>query len=215
MKLLRDVESHFRQPVVCKIVGRLATEEGGRANETVTADGTPLISLDAELGTTETEIAHELFHLQLKEKGFQQGFSIEVPPDVSRASLGVAVTSLSSLIEHRLFYPQMRKMGFDPSENYRKEVEEHIERDQPPPSVGNHPELLAVDYAIVALTSNDQALTKRVRAWYRKHGWLAQLKKGEELVRYLAALDPNTPEKKKVALAACLRIVYDQEITIS
>jgi len=211
--LLQDVERRFEKPVQCRIVTNLAQGEGGRASEELEADGTPLIKLDSTLGRSETEVVHELFHLQLRAQGFPQDFATTIPPGVDVKILRRAALNISGMLEHRLFYSSMRKMGLEPTKAYREELESHIAQDQPPP-YANHPELLAVDYAVVVLVVNDPSLKQKVGAWYERHGWQDAMNRGKRLVSYVLQENPNTPDKKRVALAGCLETVFGDKFEI-
>ena len=211
--LLQDVERRFGKPVHCRIVTNLAQAEGGRASEELEADGTPLIKLDSMLGRSETEVVHELFHLQLRARGFPQDFATNIPPGLDVKILKMAVLNISGMLEHRLFYPSMRKIGLEPTKAYREELESHIAQDQPPP-YASHPELLAIDYAVVVLVINDPSLRQKVGTWYERHGWQDALNRGKRLVSYVLQENPNTPDKKRVALAGCLETVFGDKFEI-
>jgi hypothetical protein len=194
-------------------VTNLAQAEGGRASEELEADGTPLIKLDSTLGRSETEVVHELFHLQLRARGFPQDFATNIPPGLDVKILKMAALNISGLLEHRLFYPSMRKIGLEPTKAYREELESHIAQDQPPP-YASHPELLAIDYAVVVLVINGPSFRRKVESWYERHGWQDALNRGRRLVNYVLRLNPNTPDKKRVALAGCLETIFGDKFEI-
>jgi hypothetical protein len=85
MTLLRDVERRCGRPVRCQTVSNMQNAEGGIALEKVASGGTPTVTLDIFSGKTETSFVHELFHLQLRARGFPQDFSFHLPPGVHRA----------------------------------------------------------------------------------------------------------------------------------
>jgi hypothetical protein len=144
-------------------------ELGALGSSHVTSDGTPEVILDMYEGKTEENLVHELFHLQLRAKGFPQHFRVKSPPNADKKEVFQELAEqLGSLVEHRLFYPQMRRMGFDPTREYRKDLEISMSRDK---LFGVPlPEKRIVDYAEISLLVGDPDLTKRVEKWYLTRG---------------------------------------------
>lgn len=212
--LLHYVEHRFAKPVRCELATNLAQSEGARANERLDVDGTPVVRLDSGSGRTETEVVHELFHLQLRALGFPQDFAITVPPSIDGNILQLAARDISAMLEHRLFYPKMRQMGLDPTKAYRDEVENHIAHERPPSYSSRYPQLLVIDYATVLLVINDPPLTRRMRMWYAQHGWQDALRRGRNLANYILRLNPDTPPKMRTALSESLKTVFNDTIEI-
>ena len=209
LALFRDVEGRLGKSIRCET----HLEFGILGASEVAADGTPEIVLDRYRGKTEENLVHELFHLQLHAKGFPQRFQVNVSRNANRQLVQQLAEQLGSLIEHRLFYPQMRGMGFDPTLQYREGLEALLSEDKlygPPPSAKR-----AVTYAEVSLLIQDPATTRRVEAWYARHRWTAQLRRGKRLVHYLTTFNPDTPEKKRTAVAAGLAIVLGRNIELT
>ena len=209
LALFRDVESRLGKAIRCET----HLEFGILGASEVAADGTPKIVLDTYQGKTEENLVHELFHLQLHAKGFPQRFQVSASRNTNKQLVQQVAEQLGSLIEHRLFYPQMRGMGFDPTGQYRQGLEALLSEDKlygPPASAKR-----AVTYAEVSLLMQDPAITKRVAAWYARHGWTDQLSRGKRLVHYLATFNPDTPEKKRTAVGAGLAIVFGHSFDLT
>jgi hypothetical protein len=209
LALFRDVESRLGKTIRCET----HLEFGILGASQVAADGTPEIVLDRYQGKTEENLVHELFHLQFRAKGFPQRFQVSVSRNTNKQPVQQVAEELGSLIEHRLFYPQMRGMGFDPTRQYREGLEALLSEDKlyGPPAAAKR----AVTYAEVSLLIQDPAITKRVEAWYARQGWTDQLRRGKRLVHYLATFNPDTPEKKRIAVGAGLAIVYGRSFDLT
>jgi hypothetical protein len=202
LALFRDVESRLGKTIRCET----HLEFGLLGASHIAADGTPEIVLDRYEGKTEENLVHELFHLQFNAKGFPQRFQVSASRKTNKQLVQQVAEQLGSLIEHRLFYPQMRGMGFDPTQQYREGLEALLSEDKlygPPASAKR-----VVTYAEVSLLIQDPAVTRRVEAWYVRRGWTDQLSRGKRLVHYLATFNPDTPEKKRTAVGAGLAIVF-------
>jgi len=202
LALFRDVEGRLGKTIRCET----HLEFGILGASDIAADGTPEIVLDTYAGKTEENLVHELFHLQLHAKGFPQRFQVSAARKTNKQLVQQVAEQLGSLIEHRLFYPQMRGMGFDPTRQYREGLEALLSEDKlygPPASAKR-----IVTYAEVSLLIQDPAISRRVEAWYARRGWTDQLSRGKRLVHYLATFNPDTPEKKRAAVAAGLAIVF-------
>ena len=209
LTLLHDVETQLGRRIRCET----HMEFGILGASDVAADGTPEIVLDTYEGKTEENVVHELFHLQLRARGFPQRFRVTSLGSANTVLVQQVAEQLGSLIEHRIFYPQMRQMGFDPTLQYRSALETWMSHDKLyGPSV---PAKRIVNYAEVSLLIHDAALTTRVEEWYARHQWVGQLNRGKRLADYLSTSNPDTPQKKRIALAACLAIVFGHKLDVT
>ena len=211
LALFHDVEGRLGKSIRCET----HLEFGILGASDVAADGTPEIILDTYAGKTEENLVHELFHLQLHAKGFPQHFQVSVKSPRTRNTELVqqVAEQLASLIEHRLFYPQMWRMGLDPTLQYRKGLEALLSQDKlygAPVSSKR-----SLTYAEVALLIHDPALTRRVEEWYLRRGWSDQLNRGKRLTHYLMTFNPDTPEKKRTAVGAGLAIVFGRNFGLT
>jgi hypothetical protein len=209
LALFHDVEHRLGKTIRCET----HMEFGILGASDVAPDGTPEIILDTYEGRTEENLVHELFHLQLRAKGFPQHFKLRSPRTANNELVQQVAEQLASLVEHRLFYPQMRRMGFDPTLQYRKALENWLSQDKLYSTAV--PEKRTVSYAEVSLLIQDPVLTRRVEEWYVRQGWTDQLSRGKRLTHYLVTFNPDTPEKKRAAVAACLEIVFGRQFDLT
>jgi hypothetical protein len=209
LTLFHDVETRLGKAIRCET----HLEFGVLGASDVGADGTPEIVLDTYEGKTEENLVHELFHLQLHAQGFPQHFRVRSARAANRERFQQVAEQLGSLIEHRLFYPQMRRMGFDPTGQYRIALENSLSQEK---LYGTpRPATRTVSYAEIALLIHDPALTRTVEKWYLRHGWTDQLSRGKQLARYLAVFNPDTPAKKRTAIMTCLEIVFGHKVEVT
>ena len=209
-KLLNDVQKGLAMPVHCSLRKHLESAEGASATSGI-SDGQPWIELDESAGRTEADVVHELLHLKLKARGFPRDFVVHAPAGVDPELVRLAAGQIFSLLEHRLMFPEMRRMGFDPVRRYRKEVEAYMRGTPLPSSVVLFPELQTIGYAHVVLLIGDATLTRRVEKWYVEEGWRQQLVRGRELVSYIQNANPATAEGEKNSLLVCLEEVFDRK----
>ena len=209
LSLFHDVENRLGKAIHCET----HLEFGILGASDVADDGTPEIVLDTYEGKTEQNLVHELFHLQLRAKGFPQRFQVKSPASINSALVQQVAEQLGSLIEHRLFYPQMRQMGFDPTQQYRDGLDAMLSQDKlygAPVSAKR-----TVNYAEISLLIHDPSLTSKVEKWYKRHGWTDQLNRGQRLVQYLTTFNPDSPEKKRTAVEAGLVIVFGRKLEVA
>jgi hypothetical protein len=211
LQLLQDVEHKLAHPVQCQTSPDLSIKKGASAHSEVAPDGVGVITLDIFRGKTESNIVHELFHLQLRTQGFSQKPRFDALPNTDDNQLTMTVMRMGDLIEHRIFYPKMRRMGFDPTADYRKEVESAL-------SSGTYgvqlPETMSVNYAMVRLLINDPKLTQRVETFYVHQGLIQALTRGKKLVSYLLTSNPDTAPKKRKAVSDGLQIVFARNLNV-
>lgn len=209
LELFHDVETRLGKAIRCET----HMEFGTLGASDVGVDGTPEIVLDKYEGRTEENLVHELFHLQLRARGFPQRFRVKAPRTSHAEFVQTIAEQLASLIEHRLYYPQMRQMGFDPTLQYRQALETWMSQDKLYGS--SVAAKRTVNYAEISLLIHDPALNRRVEEWYARHGWNDQLSRGKKLTQYLTTFNPDTPAKKRAAVPACLEIVFGRKFAVT
>jgi hypothetical protein len=208
-RLRKEVESKFGKSVNCKAIAGLRATTGDYAKARVYADGTPWVLLDKSQGAGPDDIAHELFHLKLTAEGFTSYAVQPAPPDIEPAVLLWVVKELSDLLLHRLFFPQMRSMGFDPTAKQRRNVELMMQQDR---SLSNSA-YGAVHYVEDSLLVNDNAFSQRVDNWYRRSGWTQELAKGKAMEASILSHNPRRPRQIQRELLACLNILFGNKFT--
>jgi len=133
VRLKQQVEKMYGESVECHAVPGLDQSAGDFAKISFgSSDGkcVPMISLDAERGIHEIDVTHELEHAELAAEGFP--LLLPIPPvGVDGKQLSYAVRILRDLLEHRLMYPRMRMLGFDPAARGRRAIDAAIVHPKP------------------------------------------------------------------------------------
>lgn len=220
--ILETVEHEFGKPVVCEITD--STGDYGNSNAivlslgprpTVRGDGSklgiPVIVLNKSPWRTDSEILHELFHLDLIAHGFPADIGIRaIPPGTDRTSLATVGPILKEGIEHHIFYPRMRSMGFDPDRIYRDELETALSASNIS-GWNQNPMLRSVHYAYAAVTIADARFMRDVDAAYRMKGWGNNLAVGRRLKDAVLSTKLTTGDGEAKALITCLNILFDNQ----
>lgn len=127
-RLLKEVEQHYGRPVREELVHDWEPNRVGEAR--VSKDGTPIIRMNAGARFVEVDVVHELLHLKWRAMGFE---SPELSGPLARANahyFQYVAFSLFDPLVHKLFYPAMRKMGFEPNAAQREAIKQAIRNDR-------------------------------------------------------------------------------------
>jgi len=161
---------------------------------------------------TEAVIGHELLHLRLRARGYPLFlFAPEVQTkhgpaeDVEQPN----VNDLVSMIEHRVFAPEMRRTGFDrliDLTNYLDSARRARGRADGQAEVLN--------YARAALEWDDPALLGELTKIYQANRWTRALAGGRRLAETIRAADPQTPSQVTALFLRCLPILYRAEFRV-
>jgi len=169
---------------------------------------------------TETEIAHELFHLQLRATCYQENVRAVLvervsqrypwPSDAPEPDIKDAAHLLLDIIQqHRVFYPKMRKMGLDPSKSLRQDLESAM-RDNTLST-----DQVALAYVDIALTTSDTSFLKKYESWAKNSGHRGELEKGEKITHQILAApqlydDPGVAAK---TIYSCFQTLWSRPPT--
>jgi hypothetical protein len=155
---------------------------------------------------TEAVIGHELLHLRLRARGYPLFlFSPEVKTlkgpaeDVEQPN----VNDLVSMIEHRVFAPEMRRTGFDKLidlTNYLASARRQRG------AADGQAEIL--NYARAALEWDNPRLLDELTKIYRANGWTRSLAGGRRLTEIIRASDVQTPAEVSALFLRCLPVLY-------
>jgi hypothetical protein len=154
------------------------------------------------------DIAHELFHLKLIAEGFPF-YSFQPPPDVDQTMFMFAAGALTDVLEHRLFFPQMRSMGLDPTTKQRRDLELIMHQDD---KGWNNPIYAAIHYLEHALQDNNDALVEKIDGWYRRRGWTQALDLGKKMKALILLHNPRTARQIQWELRACLNLLFGNKV---
>lgn len=160
----------------------------------------------------EAVIGHELLHLRLRARGYPLFlFGPEVKTkrgpaeDVEQSN----VNDLVSMIEHRVFAPEMRRTGFDKLidlTNYLDSARRLRGRAEGQAEVLN--------YARAALEWDNPALLDQLTKIYQANRWTRSLADGRRLAETIRVANPQTPSEVAALFLRCLPILYGAEFRV-
>lgn len=216
-KLRKETERELGQPIFCIVQAGLRVSTNGNLAEGRPINGKPYIVIDQD-HVTQVEVAHELFHWKLGAEGAPLSFDVRTPQDLNPKIVAGAVGLLLNLMEHRLFFPMMRAMGFDPAASLHDAVVymmsvPNFQFRATTPEVAR---LYAVAYYIqcVALI-NDRSFTKQYSGWLEKTGRSEAAATGAHIASSIVRANPRTANQMKKELAKDLTVLFGDEFTPS
>lgn len=195
-----------------EVVDRVGTTE-------ITKDGTPIIKVDDSIDPKdelriERIVAHELLHLRFRGKRFPL-FTFNGPSRLVNKFnfyLATARHAIRNGIEHWMFAPDMRRMGFDPSAELKRGFD--ILKQQAKPGYGDDI-LLALNYFRALLEYDDPKLLSELRSFYLEHQWGKMIESGEKLAALVLAAKPQTPDDVKATFLQCLNVILGKSLRFS
>ena len=177
------------------------------AEAIVTDDGTPVIRIRESVAPTEVRVAHELLHLQMVSEGF--AYSIE--PRFHWA--GVTLENLALFnrtaevvhngILHWMFYPKLRAMGVNPSEEFRTELSQTFFIGAALDDTMTEQDL-ALNFFKASLEIDDPQITERLAAHYVANGWQGPLDTGRSMAELVVNGRPDSPQREVDLFLACM-----------
>ena len=161
---------------------------------------------------TEAVIGHELLHLRLRARGYPLFL---FAPDVKTVK-GPAedveqpnVNDLVSMIEHRVFAPEMRRTGFDrliDLTNYLESARRLRGSEDGQAEVLN--------YARAALEWDNPTLLEELAKIYRANRWTRSLAEGRRLAETIRSANVQTPTEVTALFLRCLPVLYGAEFRV-
>jgi len=162
---------------------------------------------------TEAVIGHELLHLRLRARGYPLFlFGPEVKTkhgpaeDVEQSN----VNDLVSMIEHRVFAPEMRRTGFDKLIDLTNYLDSARRRRGSPDGQAE-----VLNYARAALEWDDPALLDQLTKIYQANRWTRSLAEGRRLAETIRAANAQTPSQVTALFLRCLPILYGAEFRVA
>lgn len=161
---------------------------------------------------TEAVIGHELLHLRLRARGYPLFlFAPEVQTmkgpaeDVEQPN----VNDLVSMIEHRVFAPEMRRTGFDKLIDLTNYLESARRQRGSPDGQAE-----VLNYARAALEWDNPTLLDELTKIYQANRWTRSLAGGRRLTATIRAAGVRTPAEVNALLLRCLPILYNAEFRV-
>jgi hypothetical protein len=131
--------------------------------------------------------------------------ALNVDPAQIKEVMAVYTANLYSPLEHMLFYPEMRKMGYEPSEKAVSPTREHLlGRAQAPTELDNLN--LAINYLTIFLEfrPQDREVIEKI---YRERRWDQAVLDGKKLRDIAQQSVPMTADSIVVAFARCMTVL--------
>ena len=197
-RLLRRVEEACGK----SLVARRASLATNMAEAGIRADGTPIIEVHPGVAVTEELLVHELSHMELQIERFPAVF-FWGPPDVTSDTtlLGWLRSNVLDVIQHRVFYPRLRRMGYTPDVARIEEIRLIIERGT---FVGvvSTADLASRYFRIVMEVANTKVISS-VTEWYRDRGWSGALALADDAYAGVRTIVEWTPQAELEAFITC------------
>jgi hypothetical protein len=213
-KLWHEVEARYGRSVRSE----RALELEVNAEAVVADDGTPVIRIGESVAPTEVRIAHELLHLQMVSEGF--AYSIE--PRFSSGSVtpeNLALFRRTAEVVHNgilhwMFYPKLRAMGMNPSEEFSGQLAETFfsraaaadamtERDR------------ALNFFKASVEIDNAETPERLAANYLTSGWKEPLDTGRAMAESVTAGRPDSPQREVDVFLACMNRLFKETVAFS
>jgi hypothetical protein len=210
-KLWHEVEAGYGRSVRTERPRELEAN----AEAVVRDDGTPVIRIRESVAPTEVRIAHELLHLQMVSEGF--AYSIEprfnagsVTPE-NLALFRRTAEVVHNGVLHWMFYPKLRSMGMNPSEEFSGQLTETFfvraatltEQD------------LALDFFKASVEIDNPEIPERLAANYLARGWQGPLDTGRAMAELVTTSRPDSPQRELDVFLACMNRLFKETAAFS
>src|SRR5688572_11317336 len=213
-KLWHEVEARYGRSVRTERPPELETN----AEAVVTDDGTPVIRIRESAAPTEVRIAHELLHLQMVSEGF--AYSIE--PRFSAGSVtpeNLALFRQTAEVVHNgvlhwMFYPKLRSMGMNPSEEFGRQLAETFFTGAAAGDAMTEQDL-ALNFFKASIETDDPVILERLAAHYLRSGWQGPLDTGRAMAELVTNSRPDSPQREVDVFLACMNRLFKETVAFS
>ncbi|MDT5269666.1 MAG: hypothetical protein QOH49_1852 [Acidobacteriota bacterium] len=217
---LSEVESRLGKEVYAEFAELDPENAGGDytlGTSYLTRAGVGVVRVDESFRSrgdklTEAVIGHELLHLRLRARRYPLFL---FAPDVKTLK-GPAedveqphVNDLVSMIEHRIFAPEMQRTGFDKLidlTNYLGSARRLRGSEDGQAEVLN--------YARAALEWDDPRLLEELTKIYQANNWSRSLADGRRLTETIRSSNVATPDEVTALFLRCMPILYGAEFRV-
>jgi len=227
INLVRTVENLYGKPLCVALYenksncGNLTDQTVGDpyGSASVSLEGSPVILL-AEKGRNESTLVHELFHLKLTAEGYptlEYHVEYNLKPDV----VNLIVSIVSTALEHRVFYGEMRKMGLDPDELERRELNDLISGKTASTAVVSDVQVKnrAAGYFRTAMECGAickrEKTIDRLTSWYEAKGWGESLTAARQLIDLVESKPTSSPKTLTETTFACVSKLLTGQVVIT
>ena len=187
-----------------------------QAQSSIEPDGTPVVRINTSRGVTERTIVHELFHLKLRAEGFPSPVFDRRQPEVANLNIESLWNMLRDPIEHAIFFPKMRELGYDPDADVRADLEKAMrDGDFADPAPLSKQDFLTLLYFKALLEVTDTELLSRLNGWYSAKGWTRAIEIAEKLKQAVTDSPLQTRQQQIDAIVGCLNILFEDSFAFS
>lgn len=217
---LEEVEGKLGKEVYAEFAELDPADAGGDftlGTSYLTSSGVGVLRVDESFRgrgerLTEAVIGHELLHLRLRARGYPLFlFAPEVKTlrgpaeDVEQPN----VNDLVSMIEHRVFAPEMRRTGFDKLIDLTNYLDSA--RRQRGAADG---QAEVLNYARAELEWDDPRRVEELAKIYRANGWTRSLADGRRLAGVIRSANVQTPSEVTAVFLRCLPVLYGAQFRV-
>jgi hypothetical protein len=215
---IKYIEAYLNgRPIECQLLQDVTNgPESGLAGNSTIKGGVAYIKIDMMSRPQERRrlIAHELFHLKLIASG---AFSPEktksdinprcIPGNQNGMNrITTIAQELNSEVQHRIFFPEMRKLGFDPNEEFNNTFNNYLAKGIITPALKGLPEEAALYYMRVLDT--EPSFAPKVSSGLVHLGFKKQVKLGEELHSLIIKTSPRNQEESNAFVGHAVDLIY-------
>jgi hypothetical protein len=209
---LRSIVNEIERKTGEKIHAEFIRQEDFQLGSSFISDeGVPVVLIDSSLEEDERKleavIAHELLHLRLRVNDYPTFlFSSSVQTARGRAidTEQSNVNDLTSIIEHRVFKPEMEKFGLsevidlagDTAKNARLRKGQADDQSD------------TINYARAILEYQNAANVEAVKKVYEANNWMRSLATGREIADLISQSNLQTPQAVEAVFLKCLLKLY-------
>lgn len=209
LELLTAVEKNFGRQISEEEKTDWPKDKFGEAY--VTPDGRPVIQINAFTGRTEENIVHELFHLKLSAEGWGQEVKFRGSMTLPEEDLGFLKRAgglLFAPLTHLIFYPEMRRMGLDPSAEINADLRQKFQGKGYGNLESTTDKYRALYYLIAATESDDPELLHELSQLYERK-WSDSLKTGRRLIELINRSEPRKQDEVAKVFAQCMTVLFE------
>jgi hypothetical protein len=194
-RLLQEIESLYGKPV--KVEQTQYNDQSYGGESTVSADGVPGISLNIKGLEKETTLVHELFHLKLRFEGFPSVYVPASAPNVRLDQKSLLFVkdffkNVNDVMLHTIFFPEMRKMGLNPSSKFNTFLRSAMEKGDVDKTAEFVPRTFL--YYMALMECDDRDLISKLENRFRNNRWEDSIAEGKRLAQQTKAAPPKTPQ---------------------
>jgi hypothetical protein len=213
-KLWQEVEAGYGRSVRTE----RPPELWANAEAVVTDNGTPVIRIRESVAPTEVRIAHELLHLQMVSEGF--AYSIEprfssgsVTPE-NLALFNRTAEVVHNSVLHWMFYPKLRSMGMNPSEEFGGQLAETFFIREAASDAMTEQDL-ALNFFKASVEIDDPEILERLAARYLASGWQGPLDTGRAMAESVINGRPDSPQREVDVFLTCMKRLFKETVAFS